>query len=359
MASSARTGSKAMWKVMALPNGPWPTPDPFLFCAYHDDKYPAGDDKMRAPRSGNGADFDWRSDYRMYHGERIPGFPRHPHRGFETMTAVIRGNIDHADSIGACGRYGDGDLQWMTAGGGIVHGEMFPLLHNDEPNPLQLFQIWLNLPSRSKMVDPYFTMHWREDIPKVTSPDGKTKITVWAGDESLAGVKGLTPPPDSWASESNDADVAVLRFILEPGASFDLPPAAGGASTSRQLYFYEGDSFQLLNGVMSQPLTTHSTFNVAGETTVTLHNPSTSVVSEVLLLQGKPIGEPVAQHGPFVMNTQAEIKQCFADYQRTGFGGWPWPKDEVVFPREQGRFAKAGTDEPKMHPPHDDKGSKQ
>ena len=121
---------------------PFETQDPFLFCVYHDDQYPAGDAKMQAPRRGNGADFDWsqvsvsarRCDslavvaapgpdrlctcqpYRMYHGDRVPGFPQHPHRGFETLTTTLEGRVDHTDSMGNAGRYGDGDLQWMTAG---------------------------------------------------------------------------------------------------------------------------------------------------------------------------------------------------------------------------------------------------
>lgn len=94
----------------------------------------------------------------MYHGDRIPGFPQHPHRGFETLTATIDGIIDHSDSEGNAGRYGKGDLQWMTAGRGIVHGEMFPLVNADRPNHTKFFQIWLNLPAKDKMVPPAFVM---------------------------------------------------------------------------------------------------------------------------------------------------------------------------------------------------------
>ena len=97
---------------------PFRTLDPFLFCVYHKDLYPAGDELMRAPRRGNGADFDPSAPYRMYHGDRIPGFPQHPHRGFETVTATLEGIVDHTDSMGSAGRYGHGDLQWMTAGKG-------------------------------------------------------------------------------------------------------------------------------------------------------------------------------------------------------------------------------------------------
>lgn len=142
------------------PIAPQAVKSPFLFCVYHNDSYPAGNDKMEAPRRGNGADFNPSAPYRMYHGDRIPGFPQHPHRGFETVTVTLSGSgmIDHTDSLGNAGRYGNGDLQWMTAGKGIVHGEMFPLVHQDRPNPLRLMQIWLNLPKVNKMVDPTFVM---------------------------------------------------------------------------------------------------------------------------------------------------------------------------------------------------------
>ena len=97
---------------------------------------------------------------------RCRAFPQHPHRGFETVTFVRQGFIDHSDSLGATARFGRGDVQWLTAGEGIVHCEMFPLLDLDGPNPCELFQIWLNLPAADKMVEPYFTMLWNEDIPR-------------------------------------------------------------------------------------------------------------------------------------------------------------------------------------------------
>src|SRR5215218_9108768 len=170
--------------IQAVPLGArWPTIDPFLFCAHHDDAYPAGTEGLGpdAPLTGReiGADFAGVDGWNMYHGAVVPGFPQHPHRGFETVTIVRKGLIDHSDSLGAAARFGRGDVQWLTAGRGVVHSEMFPLLDDTAPNPLELFQIWLNLPAADKMTEPYFTMLWAHEIPHVTAPG--VDVSVIAG----------------------------------------------------------------------------------------------------------------------------------------------------------------------------------
>jgi redox-sensitive bicupin YhaK (pirin superfamily) len=310
--------------------------DPFLFCVHHNDAYPPGNAAMgpQAALTGRalGQDFSGKDGCSMYHGQTIPGFPSHPHRGFETVTIVRKGRIDHSDSAGATARFGDGDVQWLTAGKGIVHCEMFPLLHQDQPNPTELFQIWLNLPAKSKMAEPHFTMFWHEDIPKQTFQDGEghsTQIASIAG--TLTGATCLPPPPDSWASEA-DADVAILTLKMEPGARWTLP-AARSAATRRQLYFFQGTQLT----IAGQTVPPSSAVEVAADQAVELVNGAQA--SELLLLQGRPIGEPVAQYGPFVMNTQAEIQQAFADYRSTAFGGWPWGASDPVHPRDKARFA--------------------
>jgi len=315
---------------------PWPTVDPFLFCVHHDDAYPAGNDRLgpAASLSGRqlGSDFGGMDGWSMYHGSVVPGFPQHPHRGFETITFVRQGLIDHSDSLGATARFGRGDVQWMTAGRGVVHCEMFPLVNDTAPNPLELFQIWLNLPASDKMVDPYFTMLWSENIPKLvaTDADGRAaEITVVAG--NLAGLTPPPPPPDSWASRP-EADLAIWHLRLEPGARWTMP-RADGPDTIRTLYVFEGTSLR----VHTTEVGVDTGVMVACDVPVEVQAGPDQV--ECVVLQGRPIGEPVAQYGPFVMNDQAEIQQAFADYRRTGFGGWPWASDDPVHPRSRGRFA--------------------
>src|SRR5437879_4973810 len=153
--------------LSAKPLGfPWETSDPFLFCVHHNDAYPAANERLgpAASLAGRqlGQDFEGKDGWRMYHGSVVPGFPQHPHRGFETVTIMRHGYIDHSDSLGATARFGPGDVQWLTAGKGIVHSEMFPLLDREKPNPLELFQIWLNLPGSDKLVEPHFGMLWED-----------------------------------------------------------------------------------------------------------------------------------------------------------------------------------------------------
>jgi len=315
----------------------WKTRDPFLFCVHHDDRYPAGNEqfglapgKLAGRQLGN--DFELRDGFRMYHGEVVPGFPSHPHRGFETVTIVRRGLIDHSDSLGAAARYGQGDVQWLTAGSGIVHAEMFPLLDHSRENPLELFQIWLNLPARDKFVNPHFTMLWDHAIPRRVERDAAgrtTELAIIAGRHGDASAPA--PPPSSWASHA-DSDVAIWTLKLAAGAQYTLPAAHPG--TNRTLYFFKGKSLTL----GAREVAAQQALELRPEHAVPLVNGPEE--AELLLLQARPIGEPVAQRGPFVMNDMAEIRQAFADYRATGFGGWPWPRQDPVHGADGARFAR-------------------
>jgi quercetin 2,3-dioxygenase len=315
---------------------PWQTQDPFLFCVHHEDFYPKGNDAMGPAESlvgrNIGQDFAPNQSWRMYHGEKVPGFPAHPHRGFETVTVVTKGLVDHSDSLGAAGRFGFGDVQWMTAGKGVQHCEMFPLLNKEKDNPLELFQIWLNLPKANKFAAPHFAMLWSDTIPTYSVKDGNGKtiqVRLIAG--KIENVKAPDPAPNSWAADIKN-EVAIWTITLEAGAQWKLPTASAGIN--RSLYFYEGNSIE----IAEKNFTTHQAIELVADKDVFLKNGDRE--SSLQLLQGKPINEPVAQYGPFVMNTQAEIQQAMNEYQQTHFGGWPWPSYEHVHPREKSRFAK-------------------
>ncbi|MEN8817173.1 MAG: pirin family protein [Nonlabens sp.] len=317
---------------------PWKTQDPFLFCAHHRDLYPAGDENMAVPahlKIGRniGQDFTIKDGFRMYHGSDIPGFPYHPHRGFETITINKEGIVDHSDSLGGAGRFGAGDVQWMTAGKGILHSEMFPMLHDDKENTLEIFQVWLNLPKASKMVPPHFKMLWKEEVPVIEQTDKNgftTYIDLIAG--RLNEHQSLEPTPNSWAAHPEN-EVLVVTLKMEAHATYTFPKALNN-ETRRNLYFYRGNELLIDTSKVSE---NHS---IEVDATVDLKIKNTgNTTAYLLVLQGKPINEPVAQHGPFVMNTQQEIREAFTDYQQTQFGGWPWKEQEQVHHREKGRFA--------------------
>jgi redox-sensitive bicupin YhaK (pirin superfamily) len=313
----------------------WETRDPFLFCVHHLDLYPRGNEQLgpAASLAGRdiGQDFNPKDGWRMYHGDTVPGFPAHPHRGFETVTVVLDGFVDHSDSNGAAGRYGMGDVQWMTAGSGLQHSEMFPLIHLDQPNRMELFQIWLNLPAASKFVRPHYKMLWAEGMARISQQDEQgrtTRVTIIAGE--INGTRALPPAPDSWAADPKN-EVGIWIIEMEPGAQWRLPAAGGGVT--RSLYFFDGTSLDV-DGV---PVSASQAFELEPTRPALLKAGPDPV--RILLLQACPIDEPVVQYGPFVMNNEREIREAYADFRRSQFGGWPWRRSDPVQPREKGRFA--------------------
>jgi redox-sensitive bicupin YhaK (pirin superfamily) len=310
---------------------PWPGLDPFIFTVHHVDNYPAGNEALGPAASLGGreigVDFSYLDGWSMYHGDVVPGFPQHPHRGFETVTVVRRGYVDHSDSLGATARYGQGDVQWLTTGGGIMHAEMFPLIDPGGPNPMELFQIWLNLPPESKMVPAYFGMLWGEDIPAITPSPGVI-VEVVAG--AVDGHRPPSPPPDSWGSRQ-DSHLAIWHIRLDAGSRWEMPTAP--ADVNRMLHCVQGDDLRIGTTRLEQKVGVRLRPDVS--TTLENHGEPAAF----LLLQGRPIGAPVFQLGPFVMNSAEELRQAVDDYHRTQFGGWPWSRRDPVHDRDQGRFA--------------------
>ncbi len=271
-----------------------------------------------------GMDFEGKDGWRMYHGDVVPGFPAHPHRGFETVTYVRQGLIDHSDSLGAAARFGEGDTQWLTAGAGIVHAEMFPLLNADRKNPVELFQIWVNLPRAQKMAPPSFSMRWADEQPVLT--DGMT-VRIVAG--SLGGESAPAAPADSWAADPEN-EFAIFELRGDAGTTLTLPSASVGVE--RMLYVFDG----------SATIEGESLENMSGNrlnATVGAQIIAGPDGMNALVLQSRPIAEPVAQHGPFVMNTRAELVTAYDDYQATQFGGWQWDRQDPIHVGES-RFAR-------------------
>ncbi|MBI1184069.1 pirin family protein, partial [bacterium] len=205
------------------------------------------------------------------------------------------------------------------------------LLHTEKDNPLELFQIWLNLPAKNKLVSPYFRMLWNEEIPLVTEKDAQgneIKIKVMAG--NYKEHKAPKPTPDSWAADP-DNKVGIYKITLSPGAKFTL--GATDAGTNRSLYFFKGNKIQ----VAQQPLDYYKCVDLNAEVDVLIENGDEE--AQLLVLQGKPIAEKVVQYGPFVMNSEREIQEAYEDFRRTQWGGWPWPDYENVHDKSRGRFA--------------------
>ena len=316
-------------------NLPWKTQDPFIFCSYHFDQYPGGNDELgpNADLNGRniGQDFSGKNGWSMYHGRKVPGFPAHPHSGFETVTIVTKGMVDHSDSLGAHGRFGNGDVQWLTAGKGVQHAEMFPLLKEDS-NPFEIFQLWFNLPVKSKKAKPYYQMLWSEEIPNIVEKDDKgreTQIDLIAG--NFKDVKALDPNPDSWASDPENK-VQIWMIRMDANASFEIPGER--EDLTRSLYFYSGEDLH----IGKREIVSNHLIELDPEIDVQIHNGKKEAF--LFFLQGKPIEEAVVQYGPFVADSREALNETMNEYRKTEFGGWPWSTPDPVHPRSMGRFSK-------------------
>ena len=231
------------------------------------------------------------------------GFPDHPHRGFETVTYLLTGQMEHRDSFGNHGSLNPGDVQWMTAGSGLVHSEMPGRDLIRQGGRLEGFQLWVNLPRRDKMVAPHYQELKAAQIPEARSASGDVRVKVIAG-ESL-GVRG--------AIESR-TPILYLHLTLAPGASFTQPvPEKFNAFA----YLISGQA-QFGSGSAVQGAQRLVVFEHDGDA-VSIANPGKEPAS-ILLIGGEPIGEPVARHGPFVMNTRQELVEAFEDYRSGKMG---------------------------------------
>lgn len=299
--------------------------DPFIFTAHHVDHYPKANEDM-GPASPA-----FNKEFNMYYGEVVPGFPEHPHTGFETITLVEQGYVDHFDSLGNGGRYAAGDVQWLSTGNGVEHCEMFPLLHQDQENPFELFQIWFNSSPEQKKQAADYKMFWREHIPHVTETDADqltADIRVISG--QFKHTHAIARPPHSWAAASeNKVNIYLIR--LDAHATLTVP--ATTSSSTRFAYFYEGSTLEVAGTIIEFK----HLIELQPDTEIQLKAGETE--ARILWLEGEPIGAPVAMRGPFVLNSTQELDDALRRYRETHFGEWPWPSDAPTFSRETPRFA--------------------
>ena len=239
---------------------------------------------------------DFRSDRPDFY---IKGFPWHPHRGIETITYVLQGEVEHGDSLGNRGVIGSGDVQWMTAGSGIIHQEM---PRGGADKVLAGFQLWANLPAAQKMMRPRYREVGRVQVPEVELEDG-ARVRVIAGkvNQTEGAVRGVVTEPE------------YLDVTVPAGAGFahQVPPGHTVFA-----YVIEGDG--LFDDTGDAPSSGNGTIVVFGDgDEVRVRSGRRSV--RFLLAAGKPIGEPVAWHGPIVMNTQEELKTAMTEFRNGTF----------------------------------------
>jgi redox-sensitive bicupin YhaK (pirin superfamily) len=274
----------------------------------------AGVHLRRAFGFGNTTDFDpflLFDDFRNDNpNEYLAGFPWHPHRGIETITYVLNGQVDHGDSLGNSGTLGSGDVQWMTAGRGIMHQEM-PL--GDAQGRMHGFQLWANLPSSLKMTAPRYQDIKGAEIPEITDDDG-TRVRVVCGDfwGKRGPVEGVAADPrylDVWVPPGKRKTLKVeterhaFAYVFEGSGSFRAASQPQGVLTEKQV---DGEEIVVREIVGNRSLVL---FDSGDEVTVQAGEQGI----RFLLVSGRPIEEPVAWYGPIVMNTQAELRQAVSE----------------------------------------------
>ncbi len=229
-------------------------------------------------------------------GDYIAGFPEHPHRGFETVTYMLSGRMRHRDSAGNEGLVTNGGVQWMTAGRGVIHSEM----PEQDEGLMEGFQLWLNLPAKDKMQDPWYRDIPAGEVPRFTNDDGVT-VQVIAGESH--GVQG--------AVQRAHTRPLYLDIAIPAGATFEQPIPQGHNAF---IYVYRGDAVVEGKGVGKTRMAVLD--NAAGADGVRI---KALEPTRLILLAGRPLNEPIAQHGPFVMNTTEELYQAFDDFRAGRF----------------------------------------
>ena len=310
----------------------WDVEDPFMFVSHHTDDYPQGNAQMAPPLrqiSGRnlGRDYQVRFGFRMYNGKVVPGFPKHAHWGYETLTLPMLGWIDHFDSTGSNGRYGFGDVQWVSAPAMFQHSEMYPLVNQDSRNPNDITQIFVNLPLEEKNIEePSVNTVWKENIPIVKGEKSRTMVICG----EYGGKSIYSPSTHTWARKENS--VRILRTDLEAGGSFVLDPAP--EDVNRNVYLLNGKGVTILG----EPVKEYCKVKI--DPTKEVEIKTSDVPAVVWVLEGKPIGQKMASFGPITLSTEQEVRESLNVLRRTEFESWPWDLVDKANPVDSGRFLR-------------------
>jgi redox-sensitive bicupin YhaK (pirin superfamily) len=230
-------------------------------------------------------------------GDYIAGFPEHPHRGFETITYMLAGSMRHRDSAGNEGMVTDGGVQWMTAGRGVIHSEM----PEQTEGLMQGFQLWLNLPAKDKMQAPWYRDIPNAELPRFTTGTGATVQVIAGASHGVAG-----------AVQREGTEPLYLDIELAEGAVFEQPLPEGHNAF---IYVFRGEAVVAGRGVGEARMAIFDNAADADGVVIKAAKPT-----RLILLAGRPLREPIAQYGPFVMNTQAELQQAVEDFRAGRFG---------------------------------------
>ncbi|MDR2699143.1 MAG: pirin family protein [Candidatus Methanoplasma sp.] len=325
----------------------WDTEDPFVFASHHADDYPKGNAQQAPPlREIGGRDLgrDYKKifGFRMYHGKVVPGFPMHAHWGYETVTIPEIGFIDHFDSLGNQGRYGFGDVQWVSAGSMYLHDEMYPLAYDDRPNPNNITQIMLNLPLKDKGTEPAVGMMWSENIPVVNGRDengGEYSVKIIAG--SFGGKDALPPNGVSLAANENNR-IRILMIRMSPGSKIVLPAVT--STINRNLYFISGGTV----GIGGEAYESSQRLKLKGDEDITMTNEDAE--GTYWLLEGEPIGERMSSFGPVILGSDKDVRKAMDHIRRNEFDSWPWDLVDKFHPKGTERFIRFSDDREERPP---------
>lgn len=310
----------------------WDTEDPFTFVSHHEDDYPHGN-RQQAPPLGEiggrnlGRDYQKRLGFRMYHGKVVPGFPKHAHWGYETVTLPAIGYIDHFDTAENQGRFGFGDVQWVCASSKYEHCEMYPLVNQEDRNPNDITQIFINIPLEDKNKENSLATVWKEDSIHIVE-DGYDAHLICG---EFKGRRTESPNELSW---TRGHFVRIIRLVMEPGSTFILDPAPSNAN--RNIYFVSGDKATMLGTEVEY------SYRIKAAPDCEFPIVNGEKESVIWILEGEPIGQKMFSFGPVMLGSEKEVRDAMNDIRAHDLTNWPFDVVDKAQPLGTERFLRYG-----------------